>query len=67
MKLSTHVIGEALSAFLDDRDIIANTLDDEGFIVEHPVRIRMVDDSDASNPVIILENGQRFVCRIIAI
>lgn len=69
VKLETSDIGIAIRDALED-DYISKITEIGADVVKEQTNagfITFVDVSDASNPVIHLENGQRFVVRIVAL
>lgn len=63
MKLTTRDIGYALRDHLDDKTVPAS--DGEGEILtDDYAKVSHIDISDASNPLIYLENGQAFALKI---
>jgi len=62
--MNTRDIGLALRDFLEEMDIFH--FDEHGNETEHQQTVETVDVSDPHNPVIWLDNGQRFLVHIVA-
>lgn len=67
MKALTRDLGIAIRDALEDENFHI-LKEEEGELIEsgQMVEITVIDVSDPDNPIVELENGQRFIIRIIA-
>lgn len=69
MKLNTRDIGVALRDHLEEKSIFALRENEAGNLCEtpHAFEVTFVDVSDPRNPVIEIDNQQRFKLHIVSI